>query len=96
MWARLAEFAKYEMERLPKEKNIDVIQGHLIYATWNLHRPKNFELDMTWLRTGLAVRTAIDINLHRVALVKQAREGLPTWVVRAIARTWLGTYIADR
>jgi hypothetical protein len=24
LWARLKEFAKFEMERLPKEKNIDV------------------------------------------------------------------------
>ncbi|WWC69805.1 uncharacterized protein I206_103748 [Kwoniella pini CBS 10737] len=96
LWSRLADFAQFEMERLPKEKNIDVVQGHLIYITWNLHRPKHFELDMTWLRVGLAVRTAIDINLHRVAVSSQAREGLPGWVRRAIARTWLGVYIADR
>ncbi|WRT67273.1 uncharacterized protein IL334_004240 [Kwoniella shivajii] len=96
LWSRLAEFARFEMERLPKEKNIDVVQGHLIYATWNLHRPKHFEMDMTWLRAGLAVRTAIDINLHRIVLLPQAREGLPQWVTRAIARTWLGAYITDR
>ncbi|WWC61506.1 uncharacterized protein I303_104090 [Kwoniella dejecticola CBS 10117] len=96
LWTRLSDFARFEMERIPKEKNIDVIQGHLIYVTWNLHRPKHFELDMTWLRVGLAVRTAIDINLHRVATSPQAREGLPGWVLRAIARTWLGVYIADR
>ncbi|OCF34433.1 hypothetical protein I316_03947 [Kwoniella heveanensis BCC8398] len=77
LWSRLADFAKFEMERLPKEKNIDVIQGHCIHAMWNMNPPKNFELDMSWLRTGLAIRTAVDINLHRVALVPEAKEGLP-------------------
>nr|XP_019043124.1 hypothetical protein I302_08835 [Kwoniella bestiolae CBS 10118]OCF22054.1 hypothetical protein I302_08835 [Kwoniella bestiolae CBS 10118] len=96
LWSRLAEFARFEMERLPKEKNIDVIQGHMIYVTWNLHRPKHFELDMTWLRIGLAVRTAIDINLHRIAMSSQARAGLPWWVMRAILRTWLVVYISDQ
>lgn len=96
LWSRLSNFARFENERLPKEKNIDVIQGHLIYSTWALHRAKHFELDMGWLRTGLAVRTAMDVNLHRVGLLKQAREGLPGWVIRAIARTWLGTYIVDQ
>ncbi|KAK6910429.1 hypothetical protein I203_104461 [Kwoniella mangroviensis CBS 8507] len=96
LWTRLSEFAHYEMERLPKEKNIDVVQGHLIYTMWNLHRPKHFELDMTWLRVGMAVRTAMDINLHRVALSSQAREGLPVWVLRAIVSTWLSVYIVDR
>ena len=51
---------------------------------------------MSWLRVGVAVRTAIDVNLHRVALVKQARDGLPTWVLRSIIRTWLLSYIIDR
>lgn len=62
----------------------------------SLIRPASFERDMSWLRVGVAVRTAIDINLHRVALVKQAREGLPTWLLRSIIRTWLLSYIIDR
>lgn len=51
---------------------------------------------MSWLRVGVAVRTAIDVNLHRVALVKQAREGLPAWLLRSIIRTWLLSYVIDR
>ena len=62
----------------------------------SLIRPKHFEQDMSWLRVGVAIRTAMDINLHRVALVKQAREGLPTWMLRSIIRTWLLGYIIDR
>ncbi|WWC85148.1 uncharacterized protein L201_000005 [Kwoniella dendrophila CBS 6074] len=96
LWERLSDFARFEMERIPKEKNIDVIQGHLIYITWNLHRPRHFEMDLTWLRVGMAMRTAVDINLHRIASSQQARDGLPRWVLRAIARTWLGVYITDR
>lgn len=95
LWERLKDFARYEMERLPKEKSIDVVQGHLIYASWNLMRPDSFERDVTWLRVGLATRTALDINLHRVAHLRQARDGLPSWMLRSIARTWLMAYVLD-
>jgi hypothetical protein len=95
LWERLREFARYEMERLPKEKSIDVVQGHLVYAAWNLLRPDSFERDVTWLRVGLAARTAQDINLHRVAHVPRARAGLPGWMLRAIARTWLMATVQD-
>ncbi|GMK54789.1 hypothetical protein CspeluHIS016_0113750 [Cutaneotrichosporon spelunceum] len=95
LWERLREFAQYEMERLPKEKSIDVVQGHLVYTAWNLLRPDSFERDVTWLRVGLATRTAQDINLHRVAHLPQARAGLPGWMLRAIARTWLMAAVLD-
>lgn len=95
LWERLKEFARYEMERIPKEKSIDVVQGHLIYSSWNLMRPDSFERDVTWLRVGLATRTALDINLHRVAHVRQARDGLPSWMLRSIARTWLMAFVID-
>ena len=62
----------------------------------SLVRPKHFEQDMSWLRVGVAVRAAIDINLHRVALIPQAREGLPSWILRSIIRTWLLSSIIDR
>ncbi len=68
----------------------------MTYWLSSLIRPSSFERDMSWLRVGVAVRTAIDINLHRVALVKQARDGLPTWLLRSIIRTWLLSYIIDR
>jgi hypothetical protein len=42
------------------------------------------------------MRTSMDINLHRVALLKQARDGLPTWLLRSIIRTWLCGFILDR
>lgn len=95
LWERLKEFARYEMERLPKEKSIDVVQGHLIYSSWNLMRPDSFERDVTWLRVGLATRTALDINLHRVAHVQQARDGLPSWMLRSMVRTWLMAFVID-
>jgi hypothetical protein len=43
----------------------------------------------------MAIRTGIDINLDRVALSKSARLGLPNWLLRMIARTWLLTYVVD-
>jgi hypothetical protein len=51
---------------------------------------------MTWLRIGLAVRTAIDVNIHRAALDKQGVRDSPKWVTRNILRTWLCCYIVDR
>jgi hypothetical protein len=64
--------------------------------TNSLIRPKNFEQDLTWVRVGIAMRTSMDINLHRVALLKEARDGLPTWLLRSIIRTWLCGFILDR
>ena len=58
--------------------------------------PRTFEQDKSWLRVGIAIRTGIDINLHRVALSKSARQGLPNWLLRMIIRTWLLTYVIDR
>lgn len=62
----------------------------------SLIRPERFEQDQSWLRVGLAVRVGLDINLHRLALLKQAQESLPRWVLRNILRTWLLTYVVDR
>ena len=42
------------------------------------------------------MRTGLDINLHRVALSKSARQGLPDWLLRMIIRTWLLAHIIDR
>lgn len=51
---------------------------------------------MTWLRAGLASRTAIDIALHRVGLLAAARQGLPPWLLKSIVRTWLLCFVVDR
>jgi hypothetical protein len=70
--------------------------ANLFVLTTSLIRPKNFEQDLTWVRVGIAMRTSMDINLHRVALLKEARDGLPTWLLRSIIRTWLCGFILDR
>lgn len=95
LWAKLRSFAQQEMTRIPLEKTLDVVQAHLLYSEWNLSPAKRFEQDMTWLRVGIAVRTAMDINLHRVALNPSVRKGLPNWLVRSIVRTWLLCYTLD-
>ena len=51
---------------------------------------------MTWLRAGIASRTAIDIALHRVGLLSAARQGLPAWLLKSIVRTWLLCFVVDR
>jgi hypothetical protein len=51
---------------------------------------------MTWLRVGIACRTAIDIALHRVGLLAAAREGLPATMLKTIIRTWLLCFVVDR
>jgi len=65
-------------------------------ADHSLVPPKRFEQDMTWLRAGIATRTAIDIALHRVGLLPAARQGLPSDLLRAIVRTWLLCFVVDR
>jgi len=95
LWAKLRSFARQEMTRIPLEKTLDVVQAHLLYSEWNLIPAKRFEQDMTWLRVGIAVRTAMDINLHRVALQPEIRRGIPNWLVRSIVRTWLLCYTLD-
>lgn len=62
----------------------------------SLIRPTRFEQDMTWLRAGMANRTAIDIALHRVGLLPAARAGLPPSILRAFIRTWLFCFVVDR
>jgi hypothetical protein len=95
LWSKLRSFARQEMTRIPLEKTLDVVQAHLLYSEWNLIPAKRFEQDMTWLRVGIACRTAMDINLHRVALNPTIRKGLPNWLVRSIIRTWLLCYTLD-
>jgi hypothetical protein len=70
--------------------------GHSPRLICSVTGPKTFEQDKSWLRVGIAVRAGIDINLHRVALSKSARQGLPNWLLRMIIRTWLLTYVIDR
>jgi len=65
-------------------------------ANNSLVPPKRFEQDMTWLRAGIATRTAIDIALHRVGLLPAARQGLPPDLLRSIVRTWLLCFVVDR
>lgn len=75
---------------------LEVSAASRCHLTVSLIRPKNFEQDLTWVRVGIAMRTSMDINLHRVALLKEARDGLPTWLLRSIIRTWLCGFILDR
>ncbi|KAM0790497.1 hypothetical protein ACM66B_003371 [Microbotryomycetes sp. NB124-2] len=90
----LSRFGRTEMSRFPLDKSIEVVQAHLIYAHWNLMPGDRFETDATWLRIGLAVRTALDLNLHRVALVKDVT--LPPLLRASIIRTWLLCYYLDQ
>jgi hypothetical protein len=62
----------------------------------SLIRPNRFEHDMSWLRAGIAGRTAVDIALHRVGLLPAARQGLPPAILRSIVRTWLLCFVVDR
>lgn len=47
------------------------------------------------MHIGLAIRTAMHINLHRVVHLPQAREGLLFWILRGVVRTWLMAYVID-
>lgn len=90
----LQRFGRMECSRFPLDKCIEVVQAHLIYAHWNLMPGNRFETDSTWLRIGLAMRTALDLNLHRVALVKDVV--LPPLLRATIIRTWLQAFVLDQ
>ncbi|PWN41980.1 hypothetical protein IE81DRAFT_323983 [Ceraceosorus guamensis] len=45
-------------------KSVEIVQGFLLLALWNQPAAR-FEEDKTWLFSGVAIRMATDLNLHR-------------------------------
>ncbi|KAK0543055.1 hypothetical protein OC846_003662 [Tilletia horrida] len=45
-------------------KSVEIVQGFLLLAMWN-QPSERYETDQTWLFSGVAMRMATDLNLHR-------------------------------
>ncbi|EJD02176.1 uncharacterized protein FOMMEDRAFT_87458 [Fomitiporia mediterranea MF3/22] len=80
-------------------KSVEIVQAYLLLSLWGCDPVERFEQDKTWLLLGMAIRMAVDLNLHR----KTATLGQDTAEGRARdkevhnrERTWLVCYILDR
>ncbi|KAL9932991.1 hypothetical protein V8E36_008246 [Tilletia maclaganii] len=49
-------------------KSVEIVQGFLLLSMWN-QPSERYETDKTWLFSGVAMRMATDLNLHRKSLL---------------------------
>ncbi|KAM0752615.1 hypothetical protein T439DRAFT_323242 [Meredithblackwellia eburnea MCA 4105] len=82
-----------DMRRFPRERTLECVQALLLVSTWNPVSPQHMDLDMQYLRVGMAVRLAMDLRLHE--LDTYIPEDVPAWVLRSQRRTWALCYIFD-
>ncbi|KAM0747452.1 hypothetical protein T439DRAFT_328698 [Meredithblackwellia eburnea MCA 4105] len=83
----MRQLAKAELAKFPMEKNLEIVQAQVCYMIWAPLPAVSFEKDMNWVRTGLAIRIALDLNLHRAETIYGGK--IPDWRVRSMRRTWL-------
>ncbi|SPO36640.1 uncharacterized protein PSFLO_02111 [Pseudozyma flocculosa] len=84
-------------------KSIEIVQGFLLLSMWN-QPAERFEEDMTWLFSGIAIRIATDLNLHRKSVASFSGNPSPDDPAvldreREILnreRTWYMCFIVDR
>lgn len=84
-------------------KSVEIVQGFLLLSVWQTPSQR-FEEDKTWLFSGVAIRMATDLNLHRksMASVPNATDPEDSAVLereREIInreRTWLFCFCVDR
>ncbi|CAD6976042.1 unnamed protein product [Tilletia controversa] len=49
-------------------KSVEIVQGFLLLSMWN-QPSERYETDKTWLFSGVAMRMATDLNLHRKSVL---------------------------
>ena len=84
-------------------KSIEIVQGFLLLSMWN-QPAERFEEDKTWLFSGIAIRMATDLNLHRKSVASFSGNPCPDDPAvldreREILnreRTWYICFIVDR
>lgn len=83
----LREFAKNELGSFPMEKSLEFVQAQLLYLTFKPIPAGSYNMDTNWIRIGLAVRMAQDLNLPHAHLIKT--DTVPAWRIKSMSRTWL-------
>lgn len=84
-------------------KSVEIVQGFMLLTLWNTPAER-FEEDKTWLFSGVAIRMATDLNLHRksvASLPGTHQSDEPTVIEREREiinreRTWLICFSIDR
>lgn len=84
-------------------KSVEIVQGFMLLCLWN-QPAERFEEDKTWLFSGVAIRMATDLNLHRKSVASLPGNPHPDDPVvvereREIInreRTWLMCFSIDR
>ncbi len=82
-------------------KSVEICQAFLLLTTWN-QPAERFEEERTYAFSGIAIRMATDLNLHRktaATLPADASEEMKTLYHREVMnreRCWLFCYIIDR
>lgn len=84
-------------------KSVEIVQGFLLLSVWQTPSQR-FEEDKTWLFSGVAIRMATDLNLHRksMASIPNTTDSEDPAVLdreREIInreRTWLFCFCVDR
>jgi len=82
-------------------KSVEICQAFLLLTTWN-QPAERFEEERTYAFSGVAIRMATDLNLHRKttsALPDDATDEIKTLYHREVMnreRCWMFCYIIDR
>lgn len=92
-------------------KSVEVVQAFLLLTLWN-QPAERFEEDRTWAFSGIAIRMAVDLNLHRKSTAQlpfadsQTQKPIPDESsiqqehyekeILNRERTWLYCFILDR
>ncbi|SCV73842.1 BQ2448_6272 [Microbotryum intermedium] len=82
-------------------KSTEICQGFLLLCNWN-QPAERFEEERTYQFSGIAIRMATDLNLHRKTItnlpadVSEDSKALYQRELMNRERAWMYTYIADR
>ncbi|KAF8237671.1 hypothetical protein L208DRAFT_476330 [Tricholoma matsutake] len=99
--SRLTELAKKLAFTVPAQgyKSLEIVQAYLLLSLWGCGAAERYEQDKTWLLLGIAIRMAVDLNLHRKTAVasQDTEEGKARDLeVHNRERTWILCYCLDR
>ncbi|KAM0746276.1 hypothetical protein T439DRAFT_329987 [Meredithblackwellia eburnea MCA 4105] len=90
----MEKLAQIELDKFPKSKSLEIVQAQICFMMWGPLPISSFDTDMTWMRTGLAIRMAMELNLHKAE--KVYGNSLPKWRIRSMHRTWLCAMMMEK
>ncbi|KAG8750329.1 hypothetical protein FRC14_000635 [Serendipita sp. 396] len=79
---------------MDSKKSVELCQAYLLLSMWPLPSKKHDE-DRAWLYLGLAIRMAMDLDLHLPTIVEVSSEQQQREILNR-TRTWIICYNMDR